>query len=75
MVKPKQNGNIERTISELNDKIDPQNVNFINVSKKASGTVIIECVEGNEYNDAKVKLESAMGSNYEIKDFERIKPK
>lgn len=75
LIKPKQNSSIEQTIVDLKSKLNPQNVNFSGITKRKNGSVIIECNDENECTDVKSKIENALGSDYDIKNVESLKPR
>ena len=43
IVKPQEKQSVEKTMSELNEKIDPINFKITNVENRKNGTLVIKC--------------------------------
>lgn len=75
LIKPKQNSSIEQTICDLTSKVNPQNVNFSGLTKRKDGSIVIECTDSVECDDVRNKIESELGSDYDITNIENMKPR
>lgn len=67
IIKPKEKQSIEKTKSDLNEKVDPINFKITNVENRRNGTVVIQSIDNEEREKIKEAIQKEISENYEIK--------
>lgn len=75
VIKPKTMQNSNETIKDLNKKCNAKDLDLNSVKKTKFGTIIIECCSSDKQDEIKQRIESKIGSNYEISLRSPLTPK
>ena len=67
IIKSKERQKIEKTKQNLNNKVDPVNLNTTNIENRKNGTVIIQSKTDEDRNKIKNVIESKVDRTYDVK--------
>lgn len=67
IIKPKAKQGVDKTMEELNKKVNPVDLKITNVENRKSGTIIIQTENNEEREKVKEAIQKEMSEDYEIK--------